>query len=392
MQLSCHLPVAADRQLDFETVPDIGGVFLLRFAEGRPYLGRTAFLRRRLKRMLQPRAEGSRLANLAAAVHEVSYQPTGSSFESALVLYELAREHLAGDYRRYMKLRNPPLVKVHLGNRFPRTYVTAQLTRRRASFIGPFLNRASAERFESAFLDLFLIRRCQEDLDPHPAHPGCIYGEMEMCLRPCQARANDGEYQAEVGRVLDFLGTQGQSLVREIQQARDAASAALEFEEAARLHKRLDKVHETLKLKDDLARDLDALFAVVVQRSVQPESVDLWFVNQGFFQPKITFCFGVEDGRSISLDRRLREALADVRFSTGSTQERADHLALLRRWYYSSFRDGEIVMIDRLDRISYRKLVNAVSRVAAGRTIGAKSVDPGERGSTGPQENRPLRK
>lgn len=368
MELSFHLSVAADRELDFEAVPDVAGVFLLRFGEGRPYLGRSAFLRRRLKRMLRPRAEGSRLANLAAAVREVSYQPTGSAFESAVVLYELARQHMAEDYRRYLKLRTPPLVKVHLNNRFPRTYVTTQLTRGRALFFGPFLNRVAAERFESAFLDLFKIRRCQEDLDPHPEHPGCIYGEMDMCLRPCQTRVSDAEYQAEVGRVLDFLGTEGQSLVREIEQARDEASGGMEFEEAARQHKRLEKVREALKLKEDLARDLDALFAVIVQKSLQTESVDLWFVHQGFLQPKITFCFGVEDGRSISLDRRLHEELGGVAFCTGTTQERADHLALLRRWYHSSWRDGEIVPVDRLDRIPYRKLVNAISRVAAARS------------------------
>jgi excinuclease ABC subunit C len=368
MGLSFHLTATADQELDFEAVPDTAGVFLLRFGEGRPYLGRSAFLRRRLKRMLRPRSDGSRLANLAAAVRQIRYQPTGSSFESAVVLYELARQHLAEDYRRYLKLRNPPFVKVHLNNRFPRTYVTTQLTRSRALFFGPFLNRVAAERFESAFLDLFKIRRCQEDIEPHPEHPGCIYGEMDMCLRPCQARTSDAEYQAEVGRVLDFLGSGGQSLVREIEQARDEASGGLEFEEASRLHKRLEKVREALKLKEDLARDLDALFAVIVQKSLQAESVDLWFVNQGFLQPKVTFCFGVEDGRSISLDRRLREALGGVGFSGGTTQERADHLALLRRWYYSSWRDGEIVLVDRLDRIPYRKLVNAISRVAAARS------------------------
>lgn len=368
MELSFHLPVPVDRQLDFEAVPDAAGVFLLRFAQGRPYLGRTGFLRRRLKRMLRPRGEGSRLANLAAAVEEISYQPTGSPFESSLVLYELAQQHMAEDYRRYLKLRPPPFLKAYLGNRFPRTYITTQLTRSRALFFGPFFNRATAERFESTFLDLFKVRRCQEDLEPHPEHPGCIYGEMDMCLRPCQAKCSDEEYQAEVGRVIEFLQTQGQSLVRQIETAREEASAGLEFEEAARLHKRLEKVGEALKLKDDLARDLDALFAVVVQKSLEPESVDLWFVNQGFLQPKITFGFGVEDGRSVSLDRRLRDAIGELKFSTGATRERSDHLALLRRWHYSSWREGELVMVDRLDRIPYRKLVNAISRVAAGRS------------------------
>jgi hypothetical protein len=104
--------------------------------------------------------------------------------------------------------------------------------------------------------------------------------------------------------------------------------------------------------------------------------VDLWFIHQGFFQPKLTFCFSA-DGRAVSLDRRLREILTEATFATGTRQRLADDLALLRRWYYSSWRVGEIVLFDRLDRVPYRKIVNAISR------LGASRDDPAARGATG---------
>jgi hypothetical protein len=46
-------------------------------------------------------------------------------------------------------------------------------------------------------------------------------------------------------------------------------------------------------------------------------------------------------------------------------RERQEYLALLARWYYSSWRDGEWLPFESYDDIPYRKLVNAVSRVAA---------------------------
>ena len=364
MALSHPVTFGADREPELSAVPERSGVFRLDFKTGSPYFSRATNLRRRLGRLLGG-AEGSRWAAIRDAVVEARFEPTGSPFESSLVLYRLAREIHPTGYRKHLRLKPPPFVKVQLTNDYPRTYVTRRLTKARALFFGPFPTRTAAERFESAFLDLFLMRRCQEEIRPDPEHPGCIYGEMSMCLRPCQARSTMEEYRGEVGRVLDFLNTRGHSLVREIERARDQAASALEFEQAARHHQRLSKVTEALKLADEPARDLDRFFGVVVQRSVQSEAVELFWIYQGFLQPNTTFAYSIEKGRSVSLDSRLRALLEQSQFTTGTTRERTDHMALFNRWYRGSWRKGEVLLFDGLDRVPYRKLVRAISRVAS---------------------------
>jgi hypothetical protein len=42
-----------------------------------------------------------------------------------------------------------------------------------------------------------------------------------------------------------------------------------------------------------------------------------------------------------------------------------EHLAILVRWQGSSWRDGEWIGFDSFEKIPYRKIVNAVARVAA---------------------------
>ena len=81
-------------------------------------------------------------------------------------------------------------------------------------YYGPFASRAAAERFNEALLDLFQIRRCEENLAPAPDHPGCIYGEMNRCLRPCQQAVSMEEYRGEAARMEQFLETGGASLAR----------------------------------------------------------------------------------------------------------------------------------------------------------------------------------
>src|SRR5262249_22281053 len=155
-----------------------------------------------------------------------------------------ARRLFPESYIDEIRLRMPPYVKVVLSNEFPRTHITRHLTRTAGLYFGPFRSRASAEKFESQFLDLFQIRRCEEDLVTSPEHPGCIYGEMGMCLRPCQQVVGAAGYATEVSRVVEFLRTDGTSLLDAIAQSRDRLSEEMLFEDAARQHKRFEKVQE----------------------------------------------------------------------------------------------------------------------------------------------------
>ena len=347
-----------------EALPNSPAVFALWPREGDPYLSRTALLRRRLLRLLTEREKPSRLLNLRHTVRRIEYWLTGSGFESSVVLYEQARRHFLRTYANQIKLRMPPYVKIAMANEFPRSSITTHLAQSGGLYFGPFRSRASAERFESQFLDLFQMRRCQEDLQPAPEHPGCIYGEMGMCLRPCQQVVGAAEYGHEVARAAEFLRTGGRSLLDAIAHSRDRLSEEMQFEEAARQHKRYEKVMEALKLRDELAGDVDRLNGVAIARSAAPDAVEMWFVRDGAWQRPRRFGFEVREGKPISLDRQLRETFAAVEPRKLTHRERREYLALLARWYYSTWRDGEWVSFESYADIPYRKLVHAVSRVA----------------------------
>lgn len=345
----------------FEPVPDRPAVFLVRMREGAPYLGRTTLLRRRLRRLFGERA-ASRALTLRGLAETVEYWPVASRLESMLVYFDLAAECFPENYLDIVKLRMPPYVRVLLANDFPRTQVTAKLGSR-SLYFGPFRTRASAELFEAAALELFQVRRCAEDLEPAPGHPGCIYGEMNMCLRPCQAAVGAEEYRSEVERLVGFLHSGGRSLVEPLAAARDRFSEQMEFEEAARLHKRIEKVEQAARLRDELASDVDRLYGVAVTPSVQPGAVELWFVARGAWLPPVRFAVEAA-GKSVSMDERLRGTVAALEEPRPSARERQEHLALLARWYYSSWRDGEWLRFGSFTHVPYRSLVRAISKTA----------------------------
>lgn len=350
---------------NIEAAPNADAVFLVWAGERSAYLAKTSMLRRRLMRIFKapdPKQGDAprRSLNLRGVATRIEYWLTGSRFESTLVHYALARRYFPEDYLRLVKLRMPAYIKLILSNEFPRTQVSTRLGASRAIHYGPFQSRAAAELFENEFLDLFQIRRCQENLEPSPQHPGCIYGEMNRCLRPCQQVVTREEYLSEVARVEEFLAGNGAALISATTAARDRLSAEMDFEEAARQHKRLERIQAVLALRGDLACDIDRLYGVAIAPSLAPDSVRLWFVCRGAWHAPMEFALT----SLVSLDQRLRELVASIQPAMPPLAERQEHLALLARWHYSSWSDGEWIGFSALDQAPYRKLVRAISRVS----------------------------
>lgn len=337
---------------ELEVLPESAAVFVLRAGEKSAYAARTTMLRRRVRRAVK-------LLGLSDILTSIEYWPVASALEGSLLHYSVMRRIFPDQYLKLLRLRMPAYVKVTLANAYPRTHVSARLSSK-GLFYGPFRSRAEAENFDSQFLDFFQLRRCQEDLAPSPAHPGCIYGEMNMCLRPCQQVVSADEYRSEVRRVVDFLSTNGASLVASATAARDRLSEEMNFEEAARQHERCERINAVLALRGELVREVDKLSGVVVTRSLSAETVNLQFVWRGAWIAPIPFDVG---HMGSSLDQRLREIVDGIETPSLSVQERQEHLALLARWYYSSWREGDWIPFDDLARVPYRRIVRAVSRV-----------------------------
>ena len=346
-------------------IPKSPGVFLIQASGAEPYLGRTANLQRRLNRLLGARDKESRLLHLRNLAASAEYWQTPSWLENVLVAHTLAKQHFPETYSKIVRLPKPPYVKLITSNRFPRTQVTTRLGGS-SRYWGPFATRSAAEDFEKAALDLFQVRRCQEDLDPTPNHPGCIYGEMNMCLRPCQVAVSEAEYASEVERLAEFLATGGGAAAEAVRRSRDRFSEAMQFEEAARQHTRLERIQAVQKLSGDLPGDPRQLSGVAITNSIRRDTVRLWFLVDGLWRdPRNVSLAQGADGKPVSLDARLKETCASLPADPNPPPERdrQEHLAILARWFYSGSRDGEWLAFSDPSQIPWRKLVNAVHRV-----------------------------
>ncbi len=370
--LTERLDFIPDRDAEvFAAVPSAPAVFMLRGddPQAEPYVSKTANLRRRLHRLLGPPDQTRRL-NLRDRVRTVEFTATGSDFESGFLLYRVLRSAFPKTYSDRLRIRFAPLLKLHMENEYPRASITTRLGRMggHSLYYGPFASRAAAEKFANDSLDFFKMRRCVDDLHPDPAFPGCIYSEMKMCLAPCFKGCTDDDYRTEVSRVQAYFDSSGDSLVREITTQREQASSDLEFESAAALHARVEKLKPVLGQLPEIVHRIDQLTAIMVQRSAVPESVVFFFVDRGLINGPLTFSIQAsEHTKSQSMESRIQAALATIPpADPKSALETMEHLALLKRWFYRGTKSGEIFFADIKGGLPLRRLVRGIARVYRG--------------------------
>ena len=274
----------ADPKAALNQLPTSSAVFALYGAEAHaePYIGRTPNLRGRLERLLQPSEKHPRRLQLAGRVRQIRWRLTGSEFESLLMQFSLLEKVYGSKSLERMHLGAPSFIRFLGSNSYPRIAVTNHPSQREAGWAyGPFQSRAAAERFADEALKLFLLRRCTEELEPNPSHPGCVYSEMKMCLAPCYQGCTDERYAEEAAAVEQFLATRGESSLVTLRAQREEASAKLDFETAAARHSQVQRMESVRALASELVRPLSQLRAVVLQASASPGEVAVFLYENG---------------------------------------------------------------------------------------------------------------
>jgi excinuclease ABC subunit C len=278
-------------------------------------------------------------------------------------MYRLAKLYFPDTYVDRLRLRMPWFVGLTRGDPFPRVVVTNRISHKDVGFFGPFPSRDLAQQYQQELAGLFQVRRCVERLAPDPGHPGCVYGEINQCLRPCQCAVTEEEYASEVARVAEFLSTNGRSTVTSLSAARDRACEHMDFEEAGYIHKRIEKVKAAAAARDEVIKEIQRFNGVALTPAVQARQFRLWPMLGGLWQEPITLDFAAEEARTKSLDHELREQISESLRNVNTEGKPFEELAIFSRWYFSSWRDGHWYAFRTLADLDYRRLVRQISKI-----------------------------
>ena len=119
-----------------------------------------------------------------------------------------------------------PYVKLTLGERFPRVYVTRRLRKDGSSYYGPYFPANLAYRIVDLIHRNFLVPSCKVDLTRYHPRP-CLQYYIKRCLGPCVKELTTPEiYQEAVRDVKLFLEGRQTDLSRSLQERMAQAAEA----------------------------------------------------------------------------------------------------------------------------------------------------------------------
>jgi hypothetical protein len=183
-----------------------------------------------------------------------------------------------------------------------------------------------------------------------------------------------------VQRLVQFLDTGGGSLRAAIEQERERASDDLDFERAASIHKRIEKLDDALRGQPELARRVEDINAVILQRAAENQTIAAYAIRYGTMIEPCFIRFAEIAGQPRSAEQIFRDYLesSPVNPATSASEspsgapavcapaapipgDLSEHLFLLSRWYYSNPREGEIFFHEK--NWPYRRILRACSRL-----------------------------
>ena len=237
---------AMDLNEKIRTLPTQPGVYLYKNAEGEViYVGKAKSLRSRVRSyLLEASQANAKTGSLMREAVDIDYILVANEHEALALENNLIKQRkprfniLLRDDKTY------PYVKLTLGDRFPKVFVTRRLRKDGSAYYGPYFPGNLAYRIVELIHRSFLLPSCKVDLSRY--HPrACLQYYIHRCLGPCvEGLTSPDAYRQAVRDAQLFLEGRHAELERSLEQRMMAAAEAEQFEAAARLRDQLSTARQ----------------------------------------------------------------------------------------------------------------------------------------------------
>ena len=228
------------------TLPTGPGCYLYKNAEGTViYVGKAKNLRARVRSyFLAANQAHAKTGSLMREAVDLEYITVANEHEALALENNLIKQRkprfniLLRDDKTY------PYVKLTLGDRHPKVFVTRRLRKDGGAYFGPYFPGNLAHRIVDVVHRAFLIPSCKVDLNRYHPRP-CLQYHIKRCLGPCvQDLIAPEEYRAIIRDVQLFLEGKTGELESRLTERMGRAAEDMQFELAARLRDQLGTVHQ----------------------------------------------------------------------------------------------------------------------------------------------------
>ena len=231
-------------------IPTDPGVYRFRDAAGRVlYVGKAKNLRQRLSNYFAPlRTLHERTRRMVTTAASVEWTVVPTDVDSLQLEYMWIKEFDPPFNVRYKDDKSYPFMAVTLGDEAPRVLVTRNRKIPGARYFGPFPKVWAVHETIDLMIKAFPIRTCSDASYKRAMQTGrpCFPGQIGKCGGPCSMTVTIEEHRAMVDDFVAFMAGGDERFTRELTKRMLAASAAMDYEAAAKYRDKLSAIEAVL--------------------------------------------------------------------------------------------------------------------------------------------------
>ena len=221
------------------TIPDQPGVYKFRDRDGRViYVGKAKSLRARLSSYFQDvRNLHQRTRTMVESGAAVEWTVVTTEVEALQLEYNWIKEYDPRFNVRYRDDKSYPSLAITFADEYPRAMVMRGPRKKGVKYFGPYAHAWAIRETLDLLLRVFPVRTCSAGVFKRAGQVGrpCLLGYIGKCSAPCVGRVSAEDHRALAEELCDFLAGQTEKHLKRLEREMGAASANLEFENAARL-------------------------------------------------------------------------------------------------------------------------------------------------------------
>lgn len=233
---------AFDPKAVLRTLTHRPGVYRMLGAGGEIlYVGKARDLKRRVSSYFSARPHSPRIQAMVAQIAAIEVTVTNTEAEALLLENNLIKEHRP----RYNVLlrddKSYPYIYVSLEDRFPRLAFHRGARSGRGRYFGPYPSAGAVRETLNLLQKLFRVRQCEDSFFANRSRP-CLQYQIKRCTAPCVGYVDEQRYREDVEHAVRFLEGKSEAVIGDMVRRMEAASARLEFEEAAHYRDQIEKL------------------------------------------------------------------------------------------------------------------------------------------------------
>ncbi len=231
-------------------IPTDPGVYRFRDADGRVlYVGKAKNLRQRLSNYFAPlRTLHERTRRMVTTAASVEWTVVPTDIDSLQLEYMWIKEFDPPFNVRYKDDKSYPFMAVTLGDEAPRVIVTRNRKIPGARYFGPYPKVWAVHETIDLMIKAFPIRTCSDASYKRAMQTGrpCFPGQIGKCGGPCSMTVTIEEHRAMVNDFVAFMAGGDERFTRELRRRMLDASAAMDYEAAAKYRDKLGAIDAVL--------------------------------------------------------------------------------------------------------------------------------------------------